>query len=76
MARLLCKPGGIAVFAPKIAKPQTKAAADSIDKLEPHRSLIATRPFGGEVEQALMLQRTFGNQAMLRLLSLRTSSQT
>jgi hypothetical protein len=60
-----------AMFAPKVAKPQTKAAADSTNKLAPGRSVFATRPFGGE--QAHLLQRSIGNQATLRLLGQRTS---
>jgi Domain of unknown function (DUF4157) len=62
------------MFAPKVAKPQTKAAASSTNKLVPQHSALATRPFGGgTVEQAHFLQRTIGNQATLRLLAQRTS---
>ena len=58
------------MFAPKVAKPQMKAAADSTDRLAPQRSMFATRPFGGgRVEQAHFLQSTLGNQATPRLLS-------
>jgi hypothetical protein len=57
------------MFAPKVAKPQTKAAASSTNKLAPHRSTLAVRPPGnGTVEQARFLQSTIGNQATLRLL--------
>ena len=50
------------MFAPKVAKPQARAA--------PHRSMLAARPFrGSAVEQAHLLQRTIGNQATLRLLA-------
>src|ERR1700680_2970797 len=65
------------MFAPKVAKPQTKAAADSTNKLAPQRSVFATRPFGsGAVERAQMLQRSIGNQAILRLLSQRGFNPT
>jgi hypothetical protein len=51
------------MFAPKVAKPQAKAAANS---------MLVARPFGGgAVEQAHMLQRSIGNQATLRLLAQR-----
>jgi Domain of unknown function (DUF4157) len=51
---------GEAVFAPKVTKPQAKATAESTNRL-------SNRP----VKQALMLQSTVGNQAMLRLLAQR-----
>ncbi len=60
------------MFAPKVAKPQTKAAANSTGKLAPQSSMLAARPFsGGAIEQAHKLQRSIGNQATLRLLSQR-----
>jgi hypothetical protein len=62
------------MFAPKVVKPQTKAAANSRNELAPQRSALATRPFGGRtVEQAHFLHGTIGNQATLRLLAQRTS---
>jgi hypothetical protein len=64
------------MFASKVAKPQTKAAADSTNRLTPQRSVFATRPFGGAVEQVHFRQRTIGNQATLRLLSQRGFSPT
>jgi hypothetical protein len=64
------------MFASKVAKPQTKAAAHSTNKLVPERSVFATRPFdGGAVEQAHLLQRSIGNQATLRLLEQGTSKR-
>jgi Domain of unknown function (DUF4157) len=60
------------MFAPKVAKPQTKAAASPTSKLTPQRSTLVARPFGGgSVEEVHMLQRSIGNQAMLRLLAQR-----
>jgi hypothetical protein len=55
------------MFAPKIAKPQTKTAADSSSLVRPRWTLAAQRH--SLAEQALFLQRTIGNQATLRLLS-------
>jgi hypothetical protein len=53
-----------------------KAAGDLTKKTAPPRWVLATRPFGGgAVEQALFLQRTIGNQAVLRLLSQRGSDR-
>ena len=55
------------MFAPKVAKPQTKAA-------EVPTSRLATGHRGYDpVEQALFLQRSIGNQATLRLLAQRAS---
>jgi Domain of unknown function (DUF4157) len=63
------------VFAPKIAKPQTKAAEGPTSRLAPHRSTPMGPRLGHEpVEQALLLQRTIGNQATLRYLSHRLSN--
>jgi hypothetical protein len=57
------------MFAPKVAKPQTRTDANSTSKRAPQHSVFAMRPFeGGTAEQAHFLQRTIGNQAMLRLL--------
>lgn len=64
------------MFAPKIAKPQTKVA-ESPTWLAPQSSTLAARPFGGSaVEQAHMLQRSIGNQATLRLLAQPSRSLT
>src|SRR5208283_1349321 len=64
------------MFAPPVAKAQTKVTGSSTSKLAPHRSTLAARPFGGgAVEQAHMLQRSIGNQAVQRL-SLRATSLT
>src|SRR3954469_13617390 len=61
---------GATMFAPKVAKPQTKAPADSTNSLAHKRPISMARPFGGgAVEQARMLQGTIGNQAMLRYLT-------
>src|SRR6266853_3028612 len=65
------------MVAPKVAKPQTKAAADTNSGLELQRSTLVARSFGrSTVEQAYMLQRSIGNQATLRLLSQRDLSPT
>jgi Domain of unknown function (DUF4157) len=58
---------GAAMFAPKVAKPQTKTAETPISKLTPQRSaLVGRRPGHDWVGQALLLQRTIGNQATPR----------
>jgi Domain of unknown function (DUF4157) len=58
------------VFAPKIAKPQTKATDGLISRLMPHRSTLAGHRLGRDpAEQALFFQRTIGNQTTLRLLT-------
>jgi hypothetical protein len=63
------------MFAPKVAKPQTKAAESPTSKLAPQRSTLAARPLGGgAAEQARMLQGTIGNQATLRYLTHRLSN--
>jgi hypothetical protein len=65
-----------AMFAPPVAKAQTRAAESPTSKL-PQRSTVVARPFGGgAVERAHTLQRAIGNQATLWLLSQRTSSLT
>ena len=64
------------MFAPKIAKAQTKASDSPTRKLAPQPSLVARPLGGGAVEQARVLQGTIGNQAMLRLLAQRTSNLT
>ncbi len=63
------------MFAPKVAKAQTKAAESSTSKLAPQPSALGPRPLGvGAVEQARMLQGPIGNQAMLRYLTQRLSN--
>lgn len=65
------------MFAPKIAKTQTKAIADSTNGRAHQRStLVAHQPGHSPAERALLLQRTIGNQAMLRLLAQRPGSLT
>jgi len=65
------------MLAPKIAKPQTKAAESPTGKLAPQRSTLARRPFGSvAVEQSHKLQRSIGNQATIPLLSQRDLSPT
>jgi hypothetical protein len=57
------------MFAPPAAKAQTKAAARPPRKEAPAHSTQIARPSrGGTVEQGHRLQRSMGNQAMLRLL--------
>jgi Domain of unknown function (DUF4157) len=64
------------MFAPPVAKTQTKAAASLTGKLAPKRSTIVARPVGGSaVGQMDILQRRIGNQATLRLLAQRAPSQ-
>jgi hypothetical protein len=63
------------MFAPKIAKAQTKAPDSPTRKLVPRPSTLVARPLrGGAVEQAQMLQGTIGNQALLRYLTQRLSN--
>jgi hypothetical protein len=65
------------MFAPKVTKPQTKAAESPISKLTPQHSMFVGQRLGhNPVDQMLSLQRTLGNQAMLRLLAQRTSNLT
>lgn len=65
------------MFAPKVAKPLTKAAAGSTSNLAHQRStLVAHRPGYSSAEQAPFLQRTIGNQVMLRYLTNRLSNST
>src|SRR4051812_8882611 len=60
------------MFAPKMAKTQTRAPDSPTRKLAPQPSTLVARPLsGGAVEQARMLQRTIGNQATLRYLTQR-----
>lgn len=61
---------GAAMFAPQVAKPQTKTAKTPLSKLTPPRSALVERRLGHDlVGQGLLLQRTIGNQATLRLLA-------
>ena len=65
------------MFAPKVAKPETKAAVSSTSALAHQRStFVARRPGYGSAEQALFLQRTIGNQATSRYLTNRLSNST
>ena len=58
------------MFAPKVAKAQTKATQIPVQKLAPQRATLMARPFGGDaVERVRFLQRIIGNQATSRLLS-------
>lgn len=61
------------MFAPKVAKPQTKAAKNPVRKPAPLPSMLVGRLFGDAVEHAPMVQRTIGNQATLRDLTQRLS---
>ena len=63
------------MFAPKIAKPQQKAAVHSTSNLLPYpRLLLDQRLCHDPVRRALFLQRTIGNQATLKLLAQRGQS--
>lgn len=55
------------MFAPLVAKPKSKSA--ELQRL----TVAAQRPSQAEVTQAHMLQRSIGNQAVLRLLAQRAS---
>lgn len=58
------------MFAAKATKPQMKAAAASTHSLERQSAAPLERPFGSRaMEEARMLQQTFGNQATLRYLT-------
>lgn len=58
------------MFAPKVAKPQTKTAKSAISRLVPQRStLVGHQLRHAPVEDMLFLQRTLGNQATSRLLA-------
>jgi hypothetical protein len=58
------------MFAPKVAKPQTKAIEAASSGLAPRCSTLAGHRLGsGPGEQALFLQRSIGNQATQRLLT-------
>src|SRR4051812_3520366 len=63
------------MFAPKVAKPHTKAAENPVRKPAPQPSMLVARPFGGgAVGQARVLQGAIGNQATLRYLTQRLSN--
>ncbi len=63
------------MFAPKVAKPQTKAAADSTNSWSRQRPTPVARQFGGDaVKQVRTLQGTIGNQATPRYLTQRLSN--
>src|SRR4051812_3278609 len=53
------------MFAPRVAKPKTKSAPSSNNNLTLQRSaVVGKRPGNDPVEQAHLLQRSTGNQAM------------
>jgi len=63
------------MFAPKVARPKTKAAESSTSRLVPHRATLVGHRLGHDpVERALFLQRAIGNQATVRLLERRDSA--
>ncbi len=65
------------MFAPKVSKPQAELIASSASSLAQKRSAFGVHPTSVEaVEQAHSLQRSMGNQAMLRLFAQRTSALT
>lgn len=58
------------MFAPKVSKPRTKAAENPTSKLVAQRSAFIGHRLGHDpVEQALLFQRTIGNQATMRLIA-------
>ena len=61
------------MFAPKIAKPQTKPASHSRSSLPPPRSTLMAQRHD-PAEQTLLFKRAIGDQATLRLLASRTLS--
>jgi len=65
------------VFAPKVAKPRMRAAGGSTSRLPPWPSALVGHRLGHDpIEQAAFLQRTIGNQAILRILAQQTSHPT
>jgi hypothetical protein len=63
------------MFAPKVARAQTKVAENPASKMSSRRSTSTGHRLGHDpVEQVLFLQRTIGNQATQRLLARQTSS--
>ena len=62
------------MFAPKVAKPQTKAAEVPTSRLATgHSTIVGHRLDYDPFEQVLLLQRSIGNQATLLLLAQRAS---
>lgn len=59
------------MFAPPIAKAQTKAAASAASQLAPQHSTRATRPLAAAVEQVHRRQPSLGNRGARPLLSQR-----
>jgi hypothetical protein len=69
--------GETAMFAPKVAKAQTRASTSSTNGLAHQRpTLMAHRTGHDAIEQAQMLQWSIGNQATLRSMAQRTSRLT
>ena len=65
------------MFAPLVAKAQTKAPASANRKQAPTPSRLLTRPFASSaVEQLQTHERGIGNQATLRLMAQRASDFT
>src|SRR4051794_17639293 len=64
------------MFASKVAKPQTKAAASSKNSLALMRSGPVAHRTGYTAVELQVLQRTIGNQATLRLLAQRAAGLT
>jgi hypothetical protein len=65
------------MFAPKIAKPQAKAAESPVNKpVSQHSTLLGHRLAHDPANRVTFLQRTIANQATLRLISQRTGSLT
>jgi hypothetical protein len=64
------------MFAPKVAKPQTKAAASSKNSLALMRSGPVAHRTGYTAVELQVLQRTIGNQATLQLLAQRARNLT
>jgi len=62
------------MFAPKVVKPQTNAAANPTGNLEQQRSTPVAYRLCHSVEQTLLLQPNTGNEATIQLLSERSSS--
>jgi hypothetical protein len=57
------------MFAPLVAKSQAKKPASSTNSLGLRSPLAPRRPGHSLADQALILQRTIGNQAVLRLMA-------
>jgi len=64
------------MFAPKVAKPQTKVAENPTSRLTPNCLTLAGPSLRDDpVQQALFLQHKIGNQAMLRFMAQQTSDE-